>query len=504
MPTPGTTADTLNTANIVIDTTATTITTNVLWQNSNGDVSMWLVQNGQNAGSTELGQITPSSSGPWTALAVGDFNGDGNEDVLWRNSNGDVGMSRIQNGAYTAWISLGYADPSQWTVAGVGDFNHDGQADILWYNQSNGLTGAWLSNNKSPASSAHWVQFGVATSNQWMVAGVGDFNGDGYADDILWYNQSSGLTGAWLQPASGTSTFPSDGHWVSFGSADPSQWKVAGVGDFDGDGRADVLWQNQSTGLVGEWLSSKATSGGLLSTGWTSMGQADPKTWSVAGVGDFNGDGQADILWYDQSGLTGEWLSNKSAATLATPAGWSPLSQMAPTQWHIINPTDGQAELAARVGTAPVTDGESLTASQLQPVIREAIAGWTNAGLDAAMIQRLSQVQFVISDLPGSYLGETEGNRVYIDISAAGNGWFVDPTAGSDEEFALSGSQQQLVAVDPRAVDRIDLLTVVEHELGHVVGLSDIYAPTDDIMGGVLGAGVRREPVHADVVLASL
>ncbi len=64
-------------------------------------------------------------------------------------------------------------------------------------------------------------------------------------------------------------------------------------------------------------------------------------------------------------------------------------------------------------------------------------------------MQKLSQVQFVISDLPGLHLGETAGNRVYIDVNAAGNGWFVDPTPAVDEEFAASASQQQLVAVDP-------------------------------------------------------
>ena len=54
--------------------------------------------------------------------------------------------------------------------------------------------------------------------------------------------------------------------------------------------------------------------------------------------------------------------------------------------------------------------------------------------------------------------------------------------------------RQQLQAVDPRAVDRIDLLTVVEHELGHIAGLDDLDALADDLMSGVLGVGVRRSP----------
>jgi hypothetical protein len=123
--------------------------------------------------------------------------------------------------------------------------------------------------------------------------------------------------------------------------------------------------------------------------------------------------------------------------------------------------------------------------------------------LNAATVQKLSQVQFVISDLPGSYLGETEGNRVYIDTNAAGNGWFVDPTPTSDKEFASSGSQQQLVAMDPRALDRIDLLTVVEHELGHVAGLADLDTSVNDVMNGVLGTGVRRNATYTDALLAS-
>jgi len=129
----------------------------------------------------------------------------------------------------------------------------------------------------------------------------------------------------------------------------------------------------------------------------------------------------------------------------------------------------------------------------LQPIIAAAIARWSAAGLDAATIQKLTQVQFVIGDLPGSYLGEADGNRIYIDSNAAGHGWFVDSTPASDEEFAPTGNSGQLQAIDPRAVDRIDLLTVVEHELGHIAGLDDLGTLSDNLMSGVLGVGTRRD-----------
>ena len=108
-----------------------------------------------------------------------------------------------------------------------------------------------------------------------------------------------------------------------------------------------------------------------------------------------------------------------------------------------------------------------------------------------------------VADLPGGMLGEAVGKTILIDRDAAGYGWFVDPTPAMDEEFTLP-SNQQLRAIDPRAVDRIDLLTVVEHELGHVLGLKDLSASTDDLMSGVLGIGVRRDPSHQDAVDAAL
>jgi hypothetical protein len=115
------------------------------------------------------------------------------------------------------------------------------------------------------------------------------------------------------------------------------------------------------------------------------------------------------------------------------------------------------------------------------------------AGLAAAKVQ--------LADLPAGMLGETVGKTILIDRDASGYGWFVDPTPALDEEFA---GVDQLRTIDSRAVDRIDLVTVVEHELGHVVGLNDLVAVTDDLMNGVLGVGVRRDPSHQDAVDTAL
>ena len=63
----------------------------------------------------------------------------------------------------------------------------------------------------------------------------------------------------------------------------------------------------------------------------------------------------------------------------------------------------------------------------------------------------------------GAQLGEEAGNVIYLDANAAGEGWFVDPTPAQNEGFRL-GRQSAVARHRPAALDRIDLLTVVEHE----------------------------------------
>jgi len=72
----------------------------------------------------------------------------------------------------------------------------------------------------------------------------------------------------------------------------------------------------------------------------------------------------------------------------------------------------------------------------------------------------------------------------------------VDPTPGADEEFTPTASG--LKALDPRAVDRMDLLTAVAHEFGHILGLDDVAEGS--LMAAKLPPGLRHLPV--DLALA--
>jgi hypothetical protein len=145
--------------------------------------------------------------------------------------------------------------------------------------------------------------------------------------------------------------------------------------------------------------------------------------------------------------------------------------------------------LAAATPRGGAVAVSSLTSQQLQPLVSEAIARWAAAG---ANVGGLKDVTFQIADLPGAELGLASGNTITIDTNAAGWGWFVDPTPHDDSEFTTPGNQGEQ--------NRMDLLTVLEHEIGHLLGYND----TDSgLMDSTLAPGIRETPMGVlDLVFA--
>ena len=267
----------------------------ILWRNSGSEeVYEWLVN-----GTSILSQGSPGGpSSAWAIEGAGDFNGDGKSDILWQNSStGEVYVWLMNGTTIASQGAPGTVTPSSgWVIAGVGDFDGNGTSDILWRNTISGEVYLWLMNGATIASQG---DVGVVSpSSGWVIVGVGDFNGDGKAD-ILWQNTATGEVYIWLM--NGT-TIASQG---SPGTVSPSSgWVIQGAGDFDGNGMSDILWRNSTSGEVYIWLMN----------GMTIAGQGSPGTvssaWSIKGTGDYNGDGKADVLWQNSSGEVYVWEMN--------------------------------------------------------------------------------------------------------------------------------------------------------------------------------------------------
>jgi uncharacterized delta-60 repeat protein len=134
--------------------------------------------------------------------------------------------------------------------------------------------------------------------------------------------------------------------------------------------------------------------------------------------------------------------------------------------------------LSQTLGNNP--DAAPLTLSQVEPLLQEALSRLSESGYS---VEELAEIQVVITDLPGTTLGQAVGQTIYLDINAANWGWFVDATPGDDGEFSTPGDQGEQ--------GHIDLLTTLMHELGHLFGHDHA---DEGLMQQTLAPGVRLNP----------
>jgi hypothetical protein len=142
---------------------------------------------------------------------------------------------------------------------------------------------------------------------------------------------------------------------------------------------------------------------------------------------------------------------------------------------------DAQALSAGSVASGPTIDE-----GDLQVLAAEALR---RMPLSDAQRAQLGAISISVEDLPGLAVGEFRDGSVLIDVDAAGNGWFVDMTPTDDAEFVRRGGL--LLATDGDASGRMDLLSVLAHELGHAAGLE--HGQTG-LMSETLTVGTRLIP----------
>lgn len=284
----------------------------VLWLDTrSGGIINW---RGQSNGSLVMNDVAGFDTNSIGHLvAIGDFNGDGRDDTLWRSNNELYLSFTFPGGApYFSW-SLGYVGsiPTEWKVAGTGDFNGDGHADILLRRDDGWLTN-WLGTD-SYAFTNNGVHTSLFFDPDWKVVGTGDFNGDGLNDLLL--RRDDGWVTNWL--GTGNGGFVNNGASTSlFFSAD---WKIAGTGDINGDGKDDMILRSDA-GWITDWLGT--STGGFTNNG-ANASLFLTTDWHVASIGDFNGDGKDDLALRRDDGWLTDWLGTQSGSFTDNGANFS-------------------------------------------------------------------------------------------------------------------------------------------------------------------------------------
>jgi FG-GAP repeat len=157
-----------------------------------------------------------------------------------------------------------------------------------------------------------------------------DFNNDRRAD-LIWENTSTGQRAVWLM-RNGTLEASNDLPTIA------PVWHIAGVGDFLGNGQSGLVWQNTTTGQCVIWFLANGT---MQSSRYLPNA---PSSWNIVGAGDFNGDGQADLVWENTStGQRAIWILR---AGILQSSFYLPTIS---TDWHIAGVGDflgnGQSDL---------------------------------------------------------------------------------------------------------------------------------------------------------------
>ncbi len=219
-----------------------------------------------------------------------------------------------------------------------------------------------------------------------------------------------------------------------------------------------------------------------------------------------NADGVVAVTYYDvrnntpAAGLpTDYWMVHAHPSDgLTNPASWSQENRLTPASFNMENaPAPDGYFIGDYEGL--VAQGRSFGAFFTMPSGSDLSSVFYRDPLPAeeiaAPIPALPGIDIRGADLSGALLGGASTNTSWLDDNAAGWGWFVDPRPSHDSEFTTPGDPLTLPSPQSGrgdAWDKMDLLTALAHEIGHLLGQDHA---DDGVMAETLMAGTRRMPL---------
>jgi hypothetical protein len=268
---------------------------------------------------------------------LGDYNGDGHQDVLWQNnSTHQVTVHYFDGTQGVTYVGFNWlnstGEPSGWELVGAADFDGNGVPDLVWEYMPTGQVTVNYYGGPGGTAYLGWKWLNQTGNPGWTVVAVADMNNDG-VPDLIWENNTTNQVTVNYYGGAGGAVYQS-WNWLN-SNGEPAGWHVVAAADFDGNGTPDLVWQYAPTRQV--TVNYYGGAGGAMYQGWNWLNQTGDLGWTVVGANDFNGDGVPDLVWQNDATaqVTVNYYGGTGGATLT---GWNWLAQSGYPGWTAVAP----------------------------------------------------------------------------------------------------------------------------------------------------------------------
>ncbi|MFV2947336.1 DUF4347 domain-containing protein [Pseudomonas japonica] len=406
-------------------------------------------------------------SGQLPRYVVGDFNNDGRDDILYQIGGDNTAWKFAAGNADGTFsivdqIASPFANVTLINAATNGtnyyaaDFDKDGDIDLLGVTVTSGAAYLYRNVNgvftREVATGFNGTQYGVR-----LV--VGDFNGDGAAD-ILYQPGNVDAGNAWryaLNNGDGTFTdmVQSASPFAAFTLATYSSFNYRVI-DFDGDGDLDILYQaNNSTGAL--YLNNGNNTFSQASTAAFPVPAYGPRTlW-----GDFDGDGDADVFW--QVGVNGtDWnyaTNNGDGTFTIVSRANSPFAGLVMTDYGVnnfrIGDFDGDGDTDV-IGSSPTTNAFVYYQAGSPPTLVSATPADNSLNVSPSANIVLTFSQSVTKGTGNIYIVRTSDNQIVQTIQASSSQVTGSGTTWTIDPSDLDQGTAYAVRIDNKAFANAD------------------------------------------------
>ncbi len=291
--------------------------------------------------------------GTTQSVVKGNLDGSHSADLLLRNTNpGSADYRRVKawlmNGTTRAGQTFVSPDPGpNWTLVGSDDFDSwsapgrgpDGQTDLVFYDETTGQVTFWLMSGTTRVGAPVALTGAAPPPLDWGPVATGDFDKDG-RPDLMWRSAATRKLSIWRM----NGTVMIGGLAPSPNEAANANWATVAALDYNGDGHRDLLWYNSTSGNIVTWYLNASAQ--RLSGQFVIPANAGNPNWKVVAGGDYSWNQvpgtpplqSSDIVWRNEtSGKQVVWHMNFASARVFGEFT-NPSSEGASLDWTIVGP----------------------------------------------------------------------------------------------------------------------------------------------------------------------